>query len=274
VELVAEVLRELLEMGVAVADILAAILEEPDEAWDHLVAGLREIDRSWRDIMAAAEEAGDDVVEEVVATARRLEEPLEEMLAGALEVGGGLFGLVVSQLLNMLATYRPLTGPEKAAAAPVFGSSLDLDLVSISQESLDNDIIFAVQNHFDDDPDSRAFVTGTLINMDVSQPITTATLIHELTHVWQNFATGPMYLSEAIHAQATNEDAYNYGYTNEANGDGGEAALQAADGDFEAFNREQQGQIVMHYYVRRYEENRPEADWEDWQEYIDVVQAA
>jgi hypothetical protein len=174
----------------------------------------------------------------------------------------------------MLATYRPLTTAEKNAARPVFGNSIDLDLVSISAESLDNDIIFAVQNFFDGTPDSRAFVTGTLINMDARQPITTATLIHELTHVWQNFATGPMYLSEAIHAQATTPDAYDYGYTDETNGDGGETALTSANGDFEAFNREQQGQIVMHYFVRRFEEGRPAAEWAPWQPYIDVVQAA
>ena len=37
---------------------------------------------------------------------------------------------------------------------------------------------------------------------------------------------------------------------------------------------EQQGQIVMHYYVRRYEEERPTDEWEDWKKCVDVVQAA
>jgi phage-related protein len=274
VQFVAEAVQAMLELGVTVTELLVATMDNPRTALDNLVAALREVGTTWRDIMAAAEEARDDIVDEVIETARRLEEPLNEMLAGALEVGGGLLGLVVAKLFNLLATYRPLTEAEKAAAAPVFGPSLDLDLISISAESLDNDIIFAVQDFFSDSPDARAFVTGTLINMDARNPITTATLIHELTHVWQHFETGPMYLSEAIHAQVTEDDAYNYGYTNADNGDGAETALQAAAGDFESFNREQQGQIVMHYYVRRFEEGRPEAEWTDWQPYIDVVQAA
>jgi hypothetical protein len=273
-EFVAEAVRELLELGVTIGELLVATVENPRTALDNLLAALREIGTTWADILAAAQDARDDMVDEVIATARRLEEPLKEMLAGALEVGGGLLGLAVSQLFNMLGSYRPLTQEEKAAAEPVFADSIDLDLVSISQESLDNDILFAVQDFFSDSPEARAFVTGTLINMDARNPITLPTLIHELTHVWQNFATGPMYLSEAIHAQVVNDDAYDYGYTNPENGDGAEAALLEAGGDFESFNREEQGQIVMHYYVRRYVEGRPEAEWAPWQPYIDAVQAA
>lgn len=110
--------------------------------------------------------------------------------------------------------------------------------------------------------------------MNASRPINTPTLIHELTHVWQNFATGPMYLSEAIHAHIVNDDAYDYGYANRDNGDGAEVVMATADGKFASFNREEQGQIVMHYYVRRYEEARPEADWADWRKCIDYLQAA
>jgi len=274
VEFVAECVGEVLEAGVTIAELLVATVEDPGAAADNLLAALREIETTWEEIMAAAEEAGEDAVDEVVETARRLDEPLEDMLAGAAEVGGGFLGLVVSKLFNLLASYRPLTDAEKAAAEPVFEDSIDLDLVSISAESLDNDIIFGVQNFFDGTPDSRPFVTGTLINVDTSQPFTTATLIHELTHVWQNFATGPMYLSEAIHAQVTDPDAYDYGYTDASNGDGAETALENAGGDFEAFNREQQAQIVMHYFVRRFEEERDEEEWEAWQPYIDVVRAA
>ncbi len=274
VEFVAEAVQAMLELGVTVGELLVATMENPRTALDNLVQALREVGTTWRDIMAAAQEASDDILDEVIETARRLQEPLQEMLAGALEVGGGLLGLAVAKLFNLLATYRPLTAAEKAAAAPVFGPSIDLDLISISAESLDNDIIFAVQDFFSSSPDARPFVTGTLINMDARNPIDTPTLIHELTHVWQHLETGPMYLSEAIHAQVTSDDAYNYGYTNRLNGDGGEAALQEANGDFEAFNREEQGQIVMHYYVRRYEEERPQAEWADWETYIDVVRAA
>jgi hypothetical protein len=227
--------------------------------------------------MTAAADAGDDIVAEVVETARRLEEPLGEMLQGALEVGGGLFGLVVAQLFNALASYRDLTGAEKREAEKVFGDSIDLELVSVSQESLDNRIIFEVQAYFQSlgggAPSPRAFVTGTLINFSATTVITNETLIHELTHVWQNFETGPMYLAEAIHAQVTDPDAYNYGYTNETTGAGAEPELQAANGDLESFNREQQGQIAMHYYRRAFVESPP-LDVSDWQPYIDEIRAA
>lgn len=273
-QFVGEVVRELLELGSTIAELLVVAVTRPAEARDALLRALREIGSTWGSIMAAARDAGDAIVDDVIATARRLEQPLQEMLAGALEVGGGFLGLVVSKLFNLLATYRPLTQQEKDAAAPVFGASINLDEVGISAESLDNDIIFGIQEMFSGSPSSRAFVTGTLINMNASRPIDTPTLIHELTHVWQNFATGPMYLSEAIHAQIVNDDAYDYGYTNRDNGDGAEAVMATADGNFASFNREEQGQVVMHYYVRRYEEARPEADWADWRKCIDYLQAA
>ena len=214
------------------------------------------------------------MVAEVAATARRLEGPLADMLDAAWEVGGGLFGLVVSQLFNALATYRPLTEAEKTEARLVFADSIDLDLVSISQESLDNAIIFEVQAFFQrlggSAPSARAFVSGTLINIDASVGITMPTLIHELTHVWQNFEVGPIYMSEAIHAQVTDPNAYNYGYTDATNGEGGQNELIAAAGDFEAFNREQQGDILEHYYVRTLAGD----DTAAWQPYVDLVQAA
>lgn len=146
-----------------------------------------------------------------------------------------------------------------------------------SQESQDNTIIFEVQAAFqrlgEDAASARAFETGTLINMRADEGITMETLIHELTHVWQNFETGPMYLSEAIHAQVTDPDAYNYGYDDPTTGDGGEDDLAAAAGDFEVFNREQQGQIMEHFYRRSFVES-PSLDATEWQPYVDLVRAA
>jgi hypothetical protein len=277
VEFVTAAVRAILELGVELADLFAATLRNPAAAWDNLLTALQDIGSTWTEIMAAAQSAGEDAVREVIDTARRLEQPLREMLAGALEVGGGFLGTVVAGLLNLLATYRPLSDPEKFVAGRVFGGSIDLDLVSISAESLDNDIIFGIQGLFNDSPEARAFVTGTLINRDAREPLTDAVLIHELTHVWQNFAVGPIYLIEAIHAQTTPE-GYNYGYNEnpegEASGEGAQDELRAARGNFESFNREQQGQIVMHYHVRKYERGLVEIEWADWQPYIDVVRTA
>jgi hypothetical protein len=119
-------------------------------------------------------------------------------------------------------------------------------------------------------------------------------MIHELTHVWQAEFTGPFYMSEAIHAQVLGS-GYDYGYDEGVGsttipidysggtelvddgtdlGEGGQDDLIAANGDFESFNREQQGQITMHYFVRKELLGRPEADWAPWKPYIDFVQAA
>jgi len=274
VEFVAEVVRELLDLGGTLVDLLADVVTDPDAAIDRLLEALVEAGQTWDAIMAAAAAAGDDIAGEVAESAARLEGPLREMLDGAWEIGGGLLGLVIARLFNSLGTYRLLTDAEKTEARRVFADSIDLDLVSISQESLDNTIIVEIQAFFQrlggDAEEARAFVTGTLINIDASVGITNDTLIHELTHVWQNFETGPMYLVEAIHAQTT-PDSYNYGYESATTGEGAQPELIAAGGDFEAFNREQQGQIMQHFYRREFVDL---LDATEWEPYVEVVRAA
>ena len=119
-------------------------------------------------------------------------------------------------------------------------------------------------------------------------------MIHELTHVWQFEVTGPFYMSEAIHAQVLGA-GYNYGYkegdhkveievdyagnkrkldAGKTSGFDGEQALKDAKGNFGKFNREQQGQITMHYFVRKVLLNEPPAEYADYEPYINVVRAA
>jgi len=62
-----------------------------------------------------------------------------------------------------------------------------------------------------------------------------AWLIHELVHIAQMHYVGSQYTLEALYAQFT--DGYNYG---------GAAGLQQQQ--LPAFNREQQGSIIEHYY--------------------------
>jgi len=88
--------------------------------------------------------------------------------------------------------------------------------------------------------------------------------------VWQGQQEGPIYMVEALEAQMSTA-GYNYGFTNSTNGDGAEGALTAAGGNFDAFNREQQAEIIQHYYVRKYE--TPVHDYAAWQPYADVVHA-
>ena len=188
---------------------------------------------------------------------------------------------IVAGLLNLLGTYRSLRPEEIADAQLVFGNSLDYDLVFLSNEDALNQIIFGIQDYFTGNPDSRAFVTGNLINFDPSDNnLDRPTLIHELTHVWQHKEIGGIYMAEAILAQSAGGDCatggYNYGYdinavaeadsldiendysggtVNTRNlgcdlGVGGETTLEAANGDFSTFNPEQQGQIMMQWFTR------------------------
>jgi hypothetical protein len=76
---------------------------------------------------------------------------------------------------------------------------------------------------------------------------------------------------EALEAQASSE-GYNYGYTDAATGEGAQSALNAAAGNFNVFNREQEAQIIQHYYVRKFEKE-PALDFAAWQPYADVVHA-
>jgi hypothetical protein len=114
-----------------------------------------------------------------------------------------------------------------------------------------------------------------------------------MTHVWQHQNVGPIYMAHAIFGQATG--GYNYGYTESGgninllnsdydggahlepaghiDGAGAEAALAGAGGNITAFNPEQQGQIMMHYFVRRVLLNQTPAQYAPWQPYVDFVQS-
>jgi hypothetical protein len=111
-----------------------------------------------------------------------------------------------------------------------------------------------------------------------------------MTHVWQNQNVGPIYLAHAAFSQITMGDAaYNYGYTpaasdvnitipdakyggasvtaarGELTGEGAIAVLNAKTGSqFMDFPPEQQGQIMMHYFVRKELLGKPQSDYAPW----------
>ena len=124
---------------------------------------------------------------------------------------------------------RGLTPGERAIAQPIFGSSIDYDLVRLD--------LWAVLG-----PSwtGREYVSMHTIN-GWGGKITNATLIHELTHVWQYEKMGAAYMSRALHAQAVQGDAaYSYG---------GVSGLNAnASKGLSAYNPEAQGNIVQDYY--------------------------
>lgn len=291
-----EIVGALLESGVTLGQLLIETVQHPDQALANLLRAAQAVGKTLKDIYhAAIVESGEQFLKEVTLTLRKLERPVVDMLEAVAEVAAGAVATVITILLGTLASYRPLTAQEKAEAKPIFGDSIDLDKISVSSESLLNKVIFGLQDWASKTQNSRAFTTETLINFDVDDGIERHTLIHELTHVWQALVTGPFYMAEAIHAQNT-AAGYNYGYSKaktptvtiptdfagatktlrvgEATGEGAQQRLLDEGGNFDAFNREQQAQITMHYFVRRFLLAQSPAVYGLWQPYIDVVRAA
>jgi hypothetical protein len=293
-ETVVEVTKTLLEAGVTIGELLLDTMAHPDHAFQNLLRAFDELGQAFSEILDEAVQLGEDVLVRAVETAREIGRAIGDILGAALEIAGGLFGTVVSILFRLLASYRKMTAAEIADARTVFGDKLDYSKIYFASESLANDIVFGVQDFVTGNPESRAFVSDNLVNFDVDEGIERHTMIHELTHVWQFEFTGPFYMSEAIHAQVLGS-GYNYGYdegvgstsitvdyaggtrsldTGKVTGEGGQTELAAAGGDLSTFNREQQGQILMHYFVRRVLLNEPVADYAPWQGYVDFVLAS
>jgi hypothetical protein len=255
----AEAVSAILEFGVDLADLAASILEEPSETIAHLVEALREAGRTVEAIFRAVADAGEDAFEALTDAFLTIGESVETVLNAVLEIKAGYIGLVLSRIASRVNTYRELTREELEAARDVFADSIDLEDVRITTEPTGS-VIFAVQTWVREnlgdagpDADPRPFTTMTIINTDPSEELNLPTLIHELTHVWQGVHDGPIYLSEAVHAQ-TLGGGYDYGHADPPEGrlwgEGGASALNRASG-LDDFNREQQASIIEHYYVRK-----------------------
>ena len=81
---------------------------------------------------------------------------------------------------------RRLTQPEKAIAQPIFQSSVDLDEVQIVETGVIN----------------APTTLGNHIRVSPGYSMDDATLIHELTHIWQFQTQGNGYISNSLYHQA------------------------------------------------------------------------
>lgn len=218
---------------------------------------------------AALVQRTQDVQEELLVTLQELGHSALDILKAAAKIGLGALATAFTIVLGWFGEYRPLTTKERDTAKEIFGTSVELGKVRIAVMSPPVDLIEWANKE-------RPFTTMYLINFASWAEAEMPTLIHELTHVWQSVVAGPFYMIEALEAQLRGE-GYNYGYDDtyqgHRRGDGAEPELRAAGGDFEAFNREQQASIIQHYYVRRYVDSLPDADYRAWQPYADVVYA-
>jgi len=268
---VADMVRGALEAGAAVIDVVRAFGNCAGDVLEGTPQGCEEILYALFDLV--------DVVTEVMIEAAKIGlAALTTAFILLMEWCGALTDFVS---LGLVEGYRSLTASEFSKARKVFGDSIDLTKVRISEFSLCTEIIGLGQDAFGN---PRPFTVGYLVNIPTGAHWADEVLIHELTHVWQFEELGSSYAYQALLAQGG--EGYNYGYVDSYDGSGAEAeldqALIDAGGDaraaFDTFNQEQQPQIIEHYYVRRYIEMYPyvnyidsDQDYEKWKPYADVV---
>lgn len=126
---------------------------------------------------------------------------------------------------------RRLTEEEIALARSVFGKNLDVEKVRIDDRAQ----VGCRKYHF-------AYVGFCVVNS--WGKLGPAIFLHELVHVWQFQQSGSVYIPRALWAQRT-PMGYDYG---------GLPAIQKAAGEgrgLEAFNFEQQGDVVADYFRLR-----------------------
>lgn len=304
-EVAGEIFRAALDAGATVGEMLAKMARNPRNSMTIFLQAMQDIGQTLDDLLQATFiETAEEFMDEVVEALLEIGHAVIDLLETTLKLGGAMLANLVAHLLNQLGTYRSLSPEEEADARLVFGNSLDYELIYLSNEDPLNKIIFGIQDLFTKNPDSRAFVTGNLINFDPSDNnFDRSTLIHELTHVWQHRTIGGIYMANAIVSQGSGDcftSGYNYGYSGDQpdsinierdyngsmgsttahgceTGSDGETALNQANGDFMQFNEEQQGQILMHWFVRTQlrvtdASNNPvvldSAAWDPYQQFV------
>jgi hypothetical protein len=182
------------------------------------------------------------------------------------------FGEIVDLLgVVFRGATRELTPAETFEVHKVFLDNIDYGQVRIYENSLLADFGAWLYTF-------KTMGVTTFHTINTNRPISfapgswdTGWLVHELTHVWQYEHFGGQYLVEAAWAQAS--AGYDYGVDdnlrNAANGTALAAKRRDANATFASFNREQQGAIVQHYYMR----SSNGYDHSAWDPYIDELRS-
>jgi hypothetical protein len=249
---------QLLAAGNTMSQLVTDTLQHPGDALKNLLKAFEALGQTLKDVVnSAILQPTRDATRRVIATLKELGKTALEVTKAALELGGSAIALVFTLVLEWFpGSYRPLTASEHAEALKIFGKAIPLDQVRVAVMSPPVDFVEWVNGQ-------RPFTTMYLVNFASWVDAKIDTLIHELTHVWQGMVAGPVYMVQAIESQMGKEK-YNYGYTDAQTGEGAQSRLKAAKGDFSQFNREQQAQIVMHYYVRKFVKSLDSTEWEPY----------
>ena len=177
----------------------------------------------------------------------RWENTPQKILEESVKSGVATCMAAFSGLLEIWGGYRGLTTDEKDDARRIFGWSIDLERVKVTTGTIPTDIAFWINGN-------RPFTAMYVINFSRRTDVARqrATLIHELTHVWQAATAGPIYMVETLHSQWKGRG---YNVTDED--------LIAANGDFNRLEREQQAVVVERYWRGRY--NGESIDWHKYE---------
>ncbi|SFB36646.1 hypothetical protein [Algoriphagus aquimarinus] len=160
------------------------------------------------------------------------------LMIEATKLGGTIAALTFAILLDVFGSHRGLNASERAEAEKVFGVSIDLDRVKLTDASLAADLIMWMNKN-------RPFTTMYVINYKSGSTLPMDTLIHELTHVWQAVTSGGVYMIEALHSQFFGK-GYNLS----------EADLIKADGRLLSLEREQQAVVVEEFWKAEFDGQR------------------
>jgi hypothetical protein len=115
-----------------------------------------------------------------------------------------------------------LTGEQRQTLAGIFGSSVNLDVVRIAPTSI------GIQG--------RPYTFGNTIRVPSGASFSRATLVHEMTHVWQFQTKGTRYISDSLlHQIVDGHRAYDVEIV--------------AGRAFDDYTAEQQAMIVEQYYL-------------------------
>jgi hypothetical protein len=259
---------QLLNLGVTLANLVTETLKHPSSALRNLLEAAQSAGQTLKDaVNAGLMQPLKDAQKKVLDTLKALGSSALDILKAAAEISLSALATAFTLILEWLGDYRPLDASERTALGTIFGKSIDLDTVNIAVLSPPVDLIEWVN-------DQRAFTTMRLINFASWKEVDKPTLVHESTHIWQNLQVGPLYMIEALEAQESKE-GYNYGFDDskqgKRRGDGADTSLDNAGGNFNSFNREQQAEIIQHYYVRRYVDNLDPKQYEAWVPYAQKV---
>ncbi len=152
------------------------------------------------------------------------------LMMETVKISASAVAVLFAILMDIFGSHRGLNAAERAEAEKIFGSSIDLNKVRLTDASFAADLIMWLN-------ENRPFTTMYVINYKSGTNLNMATLIHELTHIWQAENSGGVYMLEALHSQFFGAG---YNLTDED--------VRNANGKIENLEREQQAVLVEEFW--------------------------